>query len=214
MITNTKTRRVSPVGEVISSWRQRLHLVAAMVLMLVGMLVPQGAWADNSGLDEAFVGDKQYYVLRSSADWDKFSQLVKNAQGESEVNAIMDADFTIKYTLTSNNWVGLDAYPYNGTFNGNGHTLTVDVDWGSNYFAAPFPTVKNATFCNLKISGTVKGGQHSAGLVGHVSGSNESIKIENLYSLVQVSTSSSYAGGLIGHAGSAKVTIEDCNSYG
>ena len=214
MITNTTTRRVSPVGEVISSRRQRLHLAAAMVLMLVGMLVPQGAWADSSGLDEAFVGDKQYYVLRSADDWDKFSQLVKNAQGESEVNAIMDADFTIKYTLTSNNWVGMDAYPYNGTFNGNGHTLTVDVDWGSNYFAAPFPTVKNATFCNLKISGTVKGGEHSAGLVGHVSGSNESIKIENLYSLVQVSTSSSYAGGLIGHAGSAKVTIEDCNSYG
>ena len=41
MITNTKTRRVSPVGEVISSWRQRLQRVAAaMVLMLVGMLVP------------------------------------------------------------------------------------------------------------------------------------------------------------------------------
>ena len=35
MITNTKTRRVSAVGEVISSWRQRLHGVAAMVLMVV-----------------------------------------------------------------------------------------------------------------------------------------------------------------------------------
>ena len=44
-------RRVSPVGEVISSWRQRLHLVAAMVLMLVGMLVPQG----EAGRDRAII---------------------------------------------------------------------------------------------------------------------------------------------------------------
>ena len=43
MNSNTRTtRRETPVGGVISSWRQRLHLAAAMVLMLVGMLVPQG----------------------------------------------------------------------------------------------------------------------------------------------------------------------------
>ena len=51
MITNTKTRRVSPVGEVISSWRQRLHVAAAMVLMLVGLLVPQG----EAGRDRAII---------------------------------------------------------------------------------------------------------------------------------------------------------------
>ena len=51
MITNTKMRRVSAVGEVISSRRQRLHLAAAMVLMLVGMLVPQG----EAGRDRAII---------------------------------------------------------------------------------------------------------------------------------------------------------------
>ena len=79
MITNSKTRRVSPVGEVISSRRQRLHLAAAMVLMLVGMLVPQGAWADSSGLETAFIGDKSYYVLRSNADWLKFRVMVDDS---------------------------------------------------------------------------------------------------------------------------------------
>ena len=52
MITNTKTRRVSAVGEVISSRRQRLQRVAAaMLLMLVGLLMPQG----EAGRDRAII---------------------------------------------------------------------------------------------------------------------------------------------------------------
>lgn len=133
MITNTKTRRVSPVGEVISSWRQRLHVAAAMVLMLVGMLVPQGAWADNSGLETAFVGDKSYYVLRSADDWNKFRQLVIEANGESDVNAIMDADISTGSSCGDTN------FPYCGTFNGNGHTLNVGVDASGEQ--APFKVV-------------------------------------------------------------------------
>jgi len=52
MNSNTRTtRRVSAVGEAISSRRQRLHLAAAMLLMLVGLLVPQG----EAGLDRAII---------------------------------------------------------------------------------------------------------------------------------------------------------------
>ena len=127
-----------------SSWRQRLHLAAAMVLMLVGMLVPQGAWADSSGLETTFIGDKNYYVLRSSADWDKFRQLVIEAHGESEVNAIMDAD------ITTGNSCGNAESPYTGTFNGNGHTLNINI-WSSSTNRGAFPVVENATFRDLRV---------------------------------------------------------------
>ena len=88
-----------------------------MFLAVLMMLVPQGAWADSSGLETAFIGDKSYYVLRSNADWLKFRDMVDDSEGK-EVNAIMDADFTIEKSIALKS----DVY-YNGTFNGNGHTL-------------------------------------------------------------------------------------------
>ncbi len=207
MITNTKTRLVSPVGEVISSRRQRLHLAAAMVLMLVGMLVPQGAWADNSGLDEAFVGDKSYYVLRSSADWDKFRQLVIEANGESDVNAIMDTD------ISTGNSCGDTNFPYCGTFNGNGHRLYVNIEGSGEQ--APFKVVKNATIRDLRVTGSVKGGQYSGGLIGRVIYSGHpTVTIERVWVSVDVTSSNSVAAGFIGHASQSYVYMSDCRYDG
>ena len=206
MITNTKTRRVSPVGGVISSWRQRLHLAAAMVLMLVGMLVPQGAWADSSGLETTFIGDKSYYVLRSGADWDKFRQLVIEAHGESEVNAIMDAD------ITTGNTCGNAESPYTGTFNGNGHTLTINV-WSSSSYRGVFTEVKNATFRDLRVKGSVRGGLHAAGLIGITRGSS-TVHIERVWVSADVICSSDHLGGFIGHADVASVYMNDCRYDG
>ena len=202
MITNTKTRRVSPVGEVISSWRQRLHLAAAMVLMLVGMLVPQGAWADNSGLDEAFVGDKQYYVLRSSADWDKFRQLVIEANGESDVNAIMDTD------ISTGNSCGDTNFPYCGTFNGNGHRLYVNIEGSDEQ--APFKVVKNATIRDLRVTGSVKGTSYTGGLIGRILYSGHpTVHVERVWVSANVTSTGWMVSGLIGHASEGIVYMSD-----
>lgn len=202
MITNTTTRRVSAVGEVISSWRQRLHVAAAMVLMLVGMLVPQGAWADSSGLDEAFVGDKQYYVLRSAADWNKFRQLVIEANGESDVNAIMDAD------ITTGNSCGDTNFPYCGTFNGNGHTLNVNVDASDEQ--APFKVVKNATIRDLRVTGSVKGTSYTGGLIGRILYSGHpTVHVERVWVSANVTSTGWMVSGLIGHASEGIVYMSD-----
>ena len=209
MITNTKTRRVSPVGEVISSWRQRLHLAAAMVLMLVGMLVPQEAWADSSGLETAFIGDKSYYVLRSNADWLKFRVMVDDSEGK-EVNAIMDADFTITDCIALKS----DVY-YNGTFNGNGHTLNVNINGGSSAEIAPFSKVKEATFRDLRVTGSVKGGQWTGGLIGRVLYEGQpNVYIERVWVSADVTSSDAHASGFIGHASKAITHINDCRYDG
>ncbi|MBQ7141856.1 MAG: hypothetical protein IJR84_02190 [Bacteroidaceae bacterium] len=196
------------IGGKYSPWSGWLHLAVMMVLMLMAWLVPQGAWADNSGLETAFVGDKSYYVLRSADDWNKFRQLVADANGKSEVNAIMDADFSVS------NPVGLDVAPYRGTFNGNGHTLNVNIDWGSNYYAAPFPSVNQATFKNLTVTGSVKGSVHCAGLIGHSYGSSPSFTIEKVRVSTNVTITESHVGGFIGHAGDAEVNMTDCLADG
>ncbi len=179
-----------------------------MLLVIFAWLMPQGAWADDK-LETVFINDKIYNVLRSADDWEKFRKLVIDANGNSDVNAIMDANFSIN----QNSCVGMDAYPYNGTFNGNGHTLTVDI-WGADDFAGTFPTVGNATFKNLTLKGKVIGGKHTGGLVGHAWGSSQSITLENIIFNASVSSQSTHVGGIVGHADKAKLTVIDVASIG
>ena len=194
MGTNTKLRQ----GQL---WQM-------LLVVLFTCLMPQEAWAEDK-LETQVVGDKQYYVLRSADDWEKFRQLVIDAAGKKDVNAIMDNNIS----APKNSCVGMDAYPYNGTFNGNGHTLTVDVNWGDDAFAAPFPSVGNATFKNLTIKGKVIGGEHPGGLVGHAFGTTQSITLENFISKVSVS-GGIHTGGIVGHAQEAKLTVIDVLSIG
>ena len=125
-----------------------LHLMAAMLTVLMAAM-PTRAWATDTDLETTMIDGQSFYVLRNSDDWDKFRQLVIEANGTSDVNAIMDADFSIT------DGVGMDVWPYRGVFDGNGHTLNVNIDWGSNYYASPFPTVKDVTIKNLHVTGTV-----------------------------------------------------------
>ena len=171
-----------------------------MVLMLVGMLVPQGAWADSSGLETAFIGDKSYYVLRSNADWLKFRDMVDDSQGK-EVNAIMDADFTIEKSIALTSGVY-----YNGTFNGNGHTLKVNISGVGLSEVAPFSKVKEATFRDLRVTGSVKGGQWTGGLIGRVLYEGQpNVYIERVWVSADVTSSEAHASGFIGH-GSQSIT--------
>ena len=116
MNTNTQTKR-EPKGST-SSCLRLLYTAAIMVVMTVGMFMPQGAWAaDESELNKVYLEDKSYYVISSNDDWLKFRELVKKAAGAKDVNAILDADITVSEPVGLSNW------PYRGTFHGNGHQL-------------------------------------------------------------------------------------------
>ena len=184
------------------------HLMVLMLVLFTGGS-PKAWAADNSGLDQAFIGDKQYYVLRSAADWDKFRQLVIDAEGRSEVNAIMDAD------ITTVNSCGSANSPYCGTFNGNGHTLNMTINSSSDE-RAPFATVKDGTTIrNLRVTGSVKGGQYSGGLIGRVVYSGHpTVTIERVWVSVDVTSSNSVAAGFIGHASQSYVYMSDCRYDG
>jgi hypothetical protein len=113
-------------------------------------VIPYTVWADDPN-DEILVLDGvSYHVLRSTEDWERFRQLVIDANGNSDVNAIMLADFTVT------DWVGLNEdAPYQGIFNGNGHTLNLDINNPNNdFYMAPFVWAVNATIRNLRVTGT------------------------------------------------------------
>ena len=177
------------------------HLMVLMLVLFTGGS-PKAWAADNSGLDQTTVGDKQYYVLRSSADWDKFRQLVIEAHGESEVNAIMDTD------ISTGNSCGDTDFPYCGTFNGNGHTLYVIVDASGEQ--APFKVVKDATIRDLRVTGSVKGTSYTGGLIGRILYSGHpTVHVERVWVSANVTSTGWMVSGLIGHASEGIVYMSD-----
>ena len=183
------------------------RIIQWTLVTLMAMLLPQGVWAADD-LETAFVGDKSFFVLRSSADWDIFLQKVVDANGKREVNAIMDADFSTVYSVGYRQDI-----PYVGTFDGNGHTLNVDITGGSQRFIAPFVKVGDATFRNLHVTGSVKGGMHSAGLVGLTEGTSE-VHFERVWVSTTVVSNDRFVGGVVGHADKAEVYISDTRCDG
>ena len=135
--------------------------------------VSRGAWNENrheANFSFAFGGpeyDKQgRFILRTAADWEAFASKV-NA-GNTNLNAIMVADIDIGKSLSSVGDFGNNR-GYGGTFDGNGHTLTVCYDTVYVEYAAPFRKVAFATIQNLHVAGKiVSKRKFAAGLAGNV----------------------------------------------
>ena len=69
------------------SSRQIVYLAIVMILALLTLLPTKSVAANNN--DETVVIDGiSYYVLRTTADWTRLGQLVTEADGKSDVNAI------------------------------------------------------------------------------------------------------------------------------
>lgn len=143
-------------------------------------------------------------TIRNSSDWNTFREEVKKAKGQYWVDATLEADISTVYGigLTS------DA-PYRGTFNGNGHTLNVDIKYGDNPCAL-FCNVGDVTIRDLHLTGKISGGIHSGGLIGCATGGTPTITIDRVWVSTEVTSSSTHAGGIIGHSKTANVYMYDC----
>ena len=153
-------------------------------------------------------------IIRNFDDWQTFNVTVENAKGQYDVNAVLAADITVNTIL---GW--LEGSPYRGTFDGNGHTLTVNYDgsansaYSTNSYIAPFRYVKNATFKNLHTAGTIStSGMYVGGLVGYAT--SGLVTIENCRSSVAIklgTTGDGSNGGFMGaNAGNVSVTFRNC----
>jgi len=148
-------------------------------------------------------------VINSAADWTSFVTAVANAKGQSEVNAVMNTDISVTTT------VGTDDAPFVGTFDGNGHTINVDLSNSSDNYFGLFHTVGNVTIKNLRVTGSVQGNQYTGGLIGNalITG-NPVINIEKVWCSANVTSIQRDASGLVGHAVNAHVYMSDCRSDG
>ena len=132
------------------------------------------------------------YIIDSADDWNEFALSVNAGNTHSG-----------KYVKLTNNisiWMMAGASETNsfqGTFDGDGHTLTVNYNTTA-AVTAPFRCTKNAAIINLRVAGTISTIAMSA--AGIVSDAYGSLNLTNCRSSVTINSSrqdSDYDGGLV-----------------
>ena len=110
------------------------------------------------------------YVINSLDDWAEFAYLVSSGSNDFSGKFIrLDADISVT-TMAGAYTSGTEHHPFSGTFDGDGHTLNINVSKQSR-FAAPFKCVNGATIKDLHVTGIIDGagnldGKLLGGIVG------------------------------------------------
>ena len=167
------------------------NVIERLCLFLLALVLAAPAWAQGNEM-----------IIASKADWGKFCERVDC--GETTLNAKMTADVD----LGEDTWQVGAARNYSGTFDGQGHTLTVN--WNSALFSfplAPFTDVENATIKNLRVKGHITGKRQLAGLIYTVHGNTT---LSNCVSEVDIKGESDLSGMIYRAENIAKVTFTDC----
>ena len=140
-------------------------------------------------------------VISTKAQWDTFAANVGNCDGKYVQLSANIGTANIPVTA-------MKSGEFKGVFDGNGHTLTVNLtNSGGN--VAPFYYLNGGTIMNLTVSGGVTtAGSFNAGLVARTHGGINYIQNCIIHTNVAVDD---YGGGVVGHADNASsLTISDC----
>ena len=127
--------------------------------------------------------DENEYTIKTANGWNWFSYALNSglvADGFSGKTVKLDT------SIESSEMAGTSGHPFKGTFDGQGNTLTFNLQASEGY-SAPFHYINGATISNLHVTGLIEGGTNSylGGLVGSSEGN---ITIENCHVSTEIST--------------------------
>ena len=151
---------------------------------------------------------KDYYEIATKEDWKAFCDIVKS--GQNAVDAKMTANVDLGSDITM---AGTNGHKYSGTFDGQGYTLKLNWDSGSNGYIAPFGVVEGATIKNLRTEGQITSNEKF--LSGLLMSAYGTITLTNCVSNVNITSSilisaCDAAGMIYSVKPGANVTIDDC----
>ena len=157
------------------------------------------------------------FKISSEADWKEIANGIYHGNYVSSyIELEKDITVTFNYYWDS---IGRTSSSFQGTFDGQGHTLTIYIN-DNNAYPAPFASISgNATIKNLRVDGTIRtvdDGPGSGGIVGESRTGNE--LISNCICSVTIdssvrSGSSASHGGIVAYSlneSSGHLTIENC----
>lgn len=184
-----------------------------MTLLLV-MFATIGARADEGTLSGSGTAADPY-LIGSDADWETFVSYINDKGGNYRFkNYKLTADIHVTSMVGKND----DTNAFKGVFDGNGHTMTLNLttDGSSNFFA-PFRYVGGSTFKRLHIAGKITSNSYYvASLVGHHRWGT--LNIYNCWSSVDIvctkKTGNSFNAGFVGYTYDSKININNCRFDG
>ena len=152
------------------------------------------------------------YLISSEADWNYLAAQVNSGNSYSDKLVRLANDISVT-TMVGNS---VDN-SFRGTFDGDGHTLTISYSNNSD-FTAPFRYIQGATFKNLKVTGSITTTMNlAAGIAGL--NTNAAATFEQCVTDVTINSSSTtvvgwgrvdYHGGFLARTNSANVNLTDC----
>lgn len=180
--------------------KKRLHFLAraAMTLLLV-MFATIGARADEGTLSGSGTAADPY-LIGSDADWETFVSYINDKGGQYRYkNYKLTADIHVTSMAGKNN----DDNAFKGVFDGNGHTMTLNLTTDGSSYCAPFRYVGGSTFKRLHIAGKITSNSYYvASLVGYQR--YGTLNIYNCWSSVDIvctkKTDNSYNAGFVGYS--------------
>lgn len=217
--------------------RKRVISWLLTVVMVVSML-PTSVLADTLAADQEQqtqqeqiapvdtentvpAGNEETQEQQEPAPETPVSRSARSGGADSAPTAINDADGFKNmvaggsYTLTKDIIVTEPyASDFSGTFDGNGHTVTLKITANTNYVGL-FKTLSDgAVVKNVTVEGTVTGKKCIAGIAGYAT---DNVKIENCKNTASI-TGTKNVGGILGEAynneESISVGIKNCANEG
>ena len=153
------------------------------------------------------------YIINSANNWNEFAQSVY--LGNTHSGKYVKLTNNISVTTMAGGYQSDESYtPFSGTFDGDGHTLTLNVS-NQSRFAAPFKCVSGATIKKLRTAGTIDGtgnadGKLLAGLVGVSFGSNTITGCVSSVTLRTNYSNDAAMAGLVAGTKGGSLTINGC----
>ena len=168
-----------------------------------------GATFSISEDDFAETGTNEY-TIKTANGWGWFCFVVNC---DFAPNGFSGKTVKLDTSVGSSEMAGTSGHPFKGTFDGQGNTLTFNLQASEGY-SAPFHYTDGATISNLHVTGLIEGNDISplAGLVGKATGN---LTISNCHVSTQISTTvsiSAWHGGIIAFWDDSNVncTITGC----
>ena len=161
---------------------------------------PDPALIEQTATDE--------YTIHSAEGWGVFCDML---QDNANYNRFIGKTVKLDANITVTRMAGSDNHDICGTFDGCGHTITLDGNTKTNGCYALFRNAVGATIQNLHVDGTIStAGAYAAGLISGMWGT---VKIKNCRVSVNILSSQSgdcSHGGLVAKNNSGTLEITGC----
>ena len=148
-------------------------------------------------VEDSIVADSEPKNIYTAEDWDAFANGINDGTITSD-----GVTWLLKNDISVTTMVGTAEHPFAGTFNGDGHKLTVNISDTTNQGTAPFRYIAGALIRHLTVTGSVEGTDHAAGLVGFNQSGSSAIRnciVETNVTAKEDADNSVHIGGVLGH---------------